>query len=503
MKDNDKLDKANIETKNDVANKEIGENELKRKSKTGIIWKLFEKSSIQVASMVIQIILARILLPEDYGIIAYLTIFIALSDTFIKQGLTTALIREKNTDDRDFSSVFYANLAISFIIYGILYLIAPYISIFYNEPRLTSIMRVLSLQVIIGAFGSVHEAVMSRNLEFRKNFVRSLANVIVYGVSGVIFAYLGFGVWSLVLSRLAGLVVGTIVLWLTVKWFPRLKFSMKRLRHLFGFSSKVLGTNLLNTLFNEINSLIIGRKYSTADLGLYQRGQNMPQTLMLAVDGSISEVSYPMFSKIQEDKIKLKNALRRVVKLSTYVVFPCLVGLLVMAEPLTVLLLTEKWLPSVPYMRLTCIICLFWPLSARIHAINAIGKSTATFVLSIITKVITLVLLFVLIGYGIVAIMWGTIFASIIHFFVTSYLTNKYLSYSLKELLLDLLPTIVITAIMGFAVYSVIFLNLSALATVLIQLLLGIIIYIALSMIFRIDSFKYLLGNVKRVIGGK
>lgn len=471
--------------------------DLKSKSIVGFIWKFFEKAGFQIVSMIVQIVLARLLLPEDYGIIGYLTLFINLSDVFIKQGFTTALIQKKDADETDFSSVFFANLVVSVVIYIILYIAAPYVAIFYSEPKLTSVMRILSLQVIIGAFSSVHDAIMAKNLEFKKSFIRGLSNIIVYGVSGIVLAVLGFGVWSLVWGRLAGLLIGALTLWITVKWHPKFKFSMKRLGGLFRFSSKVLGTNLLNTLFNNINSLIIGRNYSSADLGQYQRGQNIPQTFMTSVDGSMNEVMYPTFSKLQHDLNLLKSALRRSMRLSMYIVFPCLVGLLVVSEPLTLLLLTEKWLPSVPYMQLTCIICIFWPLSARSHALNAIGKSSVTFKLSLISKIISLIILLITAKYGIIYIMYGTILTSLISFFITSYLVNKHLNYSLKELLKDLFPILTAGVIMGVVVYCVNFLALSPFITLLIQLPIGAILYIAFSVVFKIDSFEYILDIIK------
>lgn len=503
MKNNNQLTGNEETIGENCFNNTVDSEELKNKSKFGFIWKLFEKSGVQIASMVIQIVLARLLLPDDYGIIAYLTLFINLSDVFIKQGLTTALIQKKNSDDKDFSSVFYANIVFSVLLYAILYFSAPYVSIFYNEPRLTSVMRILSLQVVIGALGSVHEAIMSRNLQFKKSFIRGLANIIVYGASGIAFAYLGLGVWALVYGRLCGLFVGMVVLWITVRWRPKLIFSMNRLKGLFSFGSKVLGTNLLNTLFNDINSLIIGRNYSSADLAQYQRGQNIPQTMMVSIDGSINEVMYPTFSKLQDDVDSLKKALRRAIKLSIYIVLPCLIGLLAVAEPLTLLLLTEKWLPSVPYMQLTCLICMFWPLSSQKHALNALGKSSVTFKMSLIVRVITLAFLLVLIKFGIIYIMLGTIFVSIIDVLITSFFTKKYINYSLKNLICDLFPTLFITAVMGIVVYLVNYLNLSPIISLIIQIPVGVVIYLALSAIFKIDSFSYFLNTIKEILRKK
>lgn len=476
---------------------------LKQKTFSGIMWKFFEKSSMQLISIIVQIVLARLLLPSDYGIIGYLMLFINLSEVFIQQGFTTALIQKKNADELDYSSVFFANLIMSVVIYVIFFFLAPFVAWFYDEPKLIVTMRILSINVIIGAFSAVHNAIMAKNLEFKKSFIRGLAYIISYGVSGILLAYFGFGVWSLIISRLFGLSVGAIVLWVTVKWKPSLHMSTQRLRVLFGYSSKVLGSNLLNTVYNNINPLIIGKFYESEDLGYYQRGQNIPISIMTAVDGSMNEVMYPTFSKLQDNTLALKSALRRSMRLSLYIILPFLIGLFVTAKPLTLLLLTEKWLTSVPYMQLTCIICMFWPLTARTHALNAMGKSGLTFKLSIISKIISLALILIMAKFGVTMIMIGNIIASTINFFITSMIMSSHLNYSLIEITKDILPQIMLSAFMGAIVYCVQFLGFSSLITLLIQIPVGVFVYIALSKLFHIDSFDYLLSTIKGIFGKK
>lgn len=453
--------------------------------------------------MVVQIILARMLLPEDYGIIGYLTVFITVSDVFLKQGFTTALIQKKDADDLDFSSVFYANFGVSVLLYLVFFFAAPYVAVFYEEPRLVLIMRVLCINVMIGAISAVHDAIMARNLEFKKSFVRSLSNTVTNGIVGITLAYTGAGVWSLVYAKLAGITVGALVLCATVKWRPKLVFSFNRIKKLFKYSSRVLGTNLLNTLFNNINPLIIGKFHSSAALGYYQRGQNIPHTIMNTVDGSMSEVMYPTFSKLQSDLIALKSALRRAIKLSTYVVFPCLLGLLAVSKSLTVFLLTEKWLPSVPYMQLTCVICLFWPLTARLHALNAIGKSDLTFKLSLVAKLISFVCLVFSARYDVVSIMYGSIVAASINFFINTYFIGKHLDYSYKELGKDILPQLALSMLMVAIVYLVEFLNYSPFITLVIQIPLGAVVYVIGSVIFKLESYVYILNMANSLLKRK
>lgn len=465
---------------------------LKERAVGGAIWKLAEKLGMQLMQIVIQIVLARLLLPEDYGVVGLLTIFINISDVFILQGFTTALIQKKDADQIDYSSVFFANLVMSIVIYGVFFAISPAVAQFYKTPQLCSIMRVMSINIIVGAFCAVHNAIVSKRLDFKISFIRNTSNTLTQGVVGVVMACMGGGAWSLVGSKIAGTFIGTVVLCVTVDWKPQLVFSMERIRSLFQYSSKVLGTNLLNTVFNNIHSLVIGRFFSTADVGYYQRGQQIPQAAMTAVDGSMNEVLYPTLSLLQSDMGKLKSALRRSMKTSMYVVLPMLMGLMVTAKPLTLLLLTEKWLPSVPFMQLTCAITVFWPLSARTHALNAIGRSDITLKLSIISKALTLGMILICLPEGIYAIMWGTLGASFISFWITNYYVDKYLDYSLKELVLDIGSPALLTAAMVAIVVLLGQIKVNLLAGLVIQIVGGAAFYIGASEWMKIEQFEYI-----------
>ena len=467
------------------------------------MWKFAEKISMQLMSIVIQIVLARLLLPEDYGIIGLLSIFISISDVFILQGFTTALIQKSEADELDYSSVFFANLAMSIIIYVVFYMIAPSVAKFYKTPQLTEVMRVMSINIVVGAFSAVHNAIISKNLDFKLSFIRNIANIISQGIVGISMACAGFGVWALVGSKIVGTLVGTVILCITVKWNPQFTFSFQRIKVLFKYSSKILYTNLLNTIFNNIHSLLIGRFFSTTNVGYYQRGQQIPQAIMIAVDGSMSEVLYPTLSLLQNDLVKFKQALRRSMKTSMYLIIPMLTGLAVVAEPMTILLLTDKWLPSVPFMQLTCAITAFWPLAARTHALNAIGKSDVTLKLSIISKILTLLMILISIPLGIYAIMWGTLLASGISFWITSYYVNKYLGYSLKELINDIGSPIALSCGMGIFVILIGKIKLGLVLGVVIQILGGIIFYIALSEILKIEQYEYMKKLILNVIQNK
>lgn len=467
---------------------------------SGFMWKFCEKICSQGMTLVVQIILARLLLPEEYGLVGYMVLFMTLADVFLLQGFSTALIQKRDADQIDFSSVFFANVFMAFIIYGVFFSVAPVVAAFYDEPLLIPVMRVMSLSVIIGSFSSVHNAILARNLEFKKSFFRGLGYVFAYAFVGICMAYNHLGVWSLVYAKLAGLFFGGVVLWLTVKWKPQCVLSVDRIWKMFEYSSKVLLTNLLNTLFNNINSVIIGRFYTSADMGYYQRGENLPQAMMQSVDGTLSEVMYPAFSILQSDKDKLKSTLRRSMKTSTYIVFPMLIGLMVLAKPLIIFLFTEKWTDSVIYMQLTCVLCLFWPLSARTHAINAIGKSSISLKMSLISKFFTLIVLLAVARFGVVYILCGNILSSFFSFIVTSFYAERYLNYSLRELASDLFPNLLLAIIMGIIVFLFSCIEGSNTFTIFLSVPIGVIVYIIGSFVIKNDSVFFLIDVLKRYI---
>lgn len=472
-------------------------NQIKSKMTYGVTWKFSEKILIQIVQFVLQIILARILNPEDFGLIAILTVFITLSDIVILYGVTTALVQKKDINQIEMSSVFFINIGLSLVIYAILFFCSPLISKFYEEEQLTNLLRILSLNIIFGALCAVHNVIITRALDFKKSFIRNAFNVAVQAFVGIFCACNGFGVWSLVLSKISGCVVGSLTLLILVKWHPSCQFSWKRVRPLFRFSSKMLANNFLGSILQNISSLVIGKYYSSAELGYYQKGQQFPQTAMAAVDGSMSEVLYPSFSSMQSDLNLVKRALSRSMKLSMYLVMPILVGGIVVARPLVLLLLGTKWEPCIPFFQLQCIVCMFWPLAARNQALNAIGKSTITLITSLIANTIVLIFIFIGIRYSIFIAMIGTIVSNLLTLFISSYFTKKYIGYSITDLLKDIAPTTLLAIFMGGCVYLISFFGFSNLITLLFQVILGIIIYIGISLLLKIETFKYLIGFLK------
>ena len=356
---------------------------------SSLFWKLMERGGTQGIQFIVQIVLARLLLPEDYGLIALVTIFIALANTFIQSGFNTALIQKKDADEVDFSSVLYLSLLAAGILYIVLYMSSSVIANFYQEPELTSVLRVLSITLFFGAFNSIQNAYVAKNMMFKELFFSSLGAMLISGVVGVIAAYMGFGVWALVIQQLTNQCMVTVIMWFTVKWRPKFIFSLKRVKVLFSYGSRLLASALISRLYMDIGTLIIGRIYSPAILGFYNRGEQFPQLIVSNIDGSIQSVMLPTLSAHQDDRVRVKDMVRRSIVTSSFIMLPMMVGLAVVAEPVVKILLTDKWLPSVPFLRIFCASYALMPVhTANLQAINALGRSDIFLRLEIIKNII-------------------------------------------------------------------------------------------------------------------
>ena len=420
-----------------------------------------ERGGTQGIQLIVQIVLARLLVPGDFGIIAIVLVFTNLAQVFVQSGLNTALIQKRDADDLDFSSVLYGSLIIAGFLYLLIFATAPWIAAFYGSQTLIRLLRVLALTLFPGAFNSVQNAYVSRNMLFKKLFYSSLGSILISGTAGIAAALGGLGVWSLVIQYLANQISITIIMWFTVKWRPILKFSLERVKQLFSFAWKLLVSGLLNTAYMEIRTLIIGRLYSPTSLGYFNRGDQMPKMLVNNLDGSIQAVMLPTLSSLQDDDSSVKRVVRRSIKTSSFLVFPMMAGLAAVAEPAILLVLGEKWLPTVPFLQIFCISSALLPVhTANLQAINAMGRSAIFLKLEIIKKVLGLTILGISISFGIYAIALGSIVSSIVSAFINAYPNKNLFNYSPKEQLLDILPALGISVIMGLAVYTLNFLEL-------------------------------------------
>lgn len=476
----------------------------KSKILSSLIWKLLERSGTQGIQFIVQIVLARLLLPEDFGTIAIVTVFIALAQVFVQSGFNTALIQKKDVDNIDFSSIFYLNTVIVILLYFIIYVSAPIISNFYNDHSLVQLLRVLALILPFGAFNSIQNAYVSRNMMFKNLFFSSLGAILISGTVGIALAYAGFGVWALVVQQLVNQISITYILFFTVKWRPQLVFSIIRVKRLFSYGWKLLASQLLNVLYMDIRTLIIGKFYSSSMLGYYNRGQQFPKVIVTNLDGSIQSVMLPTLSAHQDNRKRVKDMVRRSIVTSSFLIFPMMIGLAVVAEPLVKIVLTDKWLPSVPFLQIFCISYALRPIhTANLQAINAMGRSDIFLKLEIIKKIIGLAILIVTLPFGVYAIALGMVFSGLIASFVNAYPNKQLLDYSYKEQWIDVVPSLLISVAMGAVVYMFNFLNISSVQILVLQISSGTIMYIGLSKIFKIESFNYLITTVKQLLNSK
>lgn len=476
----------------------------KNKIISSLVWKFFERGGTQAIQFVVQIVLARLLLPEVYGTVALVSVFITLAQVFVQSGLGTALIQKKDADNLDFSSVFYVSLAMATVLYAILFIAAPYIAGFYHDEKLSSVLRTLGLILLFGAVNSIQNAYVSRHMMFKELFKRSIGALLISGIAGIAAAYAGLGVWALAIQQLVNQASITVIMWFTVKWRPTYAFSFERVKMLFSFGWKLLLSSLIDTLYRDLRTLIIGRIYTPATLGFYNRGQQFPQLIVSNVNGSIQSVMLPALSVHQDDKAKVKAMMRRAIVTSSFIIFPMMVGMAAVAEPLVKVLLTEKWLPAVPFLQIFCFSYMLWPIhTANLQAINAMGRSDIFLKLEVIKKIIGLVVLSVSVPVGVVAIALGGVVSGIISSFINAWPNRQLLDYSYAEQIKDILPSLGTSLLMGICVWLLGYLHLPAIALLMIQVLSGAIVYVTCAALFRIESFNYLRATIREFLDGR
>jgi O-antigen/teichoic acid export membrane protein len=467
----------------------------------GLLWKLIERGGSQGVQFIIQLFLARLLSPEDFGIIAIVLIFINITSGTIQYGVSTALIQRKSVDSIAYSSMLIINLVIAILIIIILFLIAPILSYVYGYKQIIPLLRTLSLVVLPGSIYSILLAKTSRELDFKKVFISSVIASILSGIISIFFALNGYGVWSLVIFQLLNQLICTIILWLLISWRPDLKFSYSVVKDLFSFGWKILLSSIIDISYREIRSLIIGKKYSISILGYYNRGQQFPQLIIGNINASIQAVMLPVLSNKQDEPSRMKEMMRRSIITSSFFIFPLMIGLVVIAEPLIALLLTEKWIPAVPFLQIFCVSFALWPIhTANLQAINAMGRSDIYLKLEIVKKVVGMFILVITLFMGIYALVLGEVLAGIISSFINAYPNKNLLNYGYLEQLKDVLPSLCLSAVMGFIISLIYLFNFTYLVTIIIQIVMGIFIYLSLAKIFKFECLTYLLNSVSSLL---
>ena len=467
---------------------------------SNLFWKLCERFGVLGAQFVLQIILARLLEPDDYGMLSLMLIFTTLSNVFIQNGFSTALIQNKNLSEEDYSSVFWISMGIASVAYFVLFISAPFIESYFRMNDMVYPFRTLSLVLFPGAFYSIQLAKISRELQFKKLFASNIGAILISGSAGIVCAYFGGGIWALVIQYLLNVVLASVIMLFTVKWYPVFVINIKRARILFAFGWKLLVSSLLETFYQDLSSLIIGRKFSSEILGYYNRGKQFPQVIINTVNGSVQSVLLPVMAKNQEHCEKVKNITRYSVMLSSYIIFPCMAGLAGVAKPLVSLLLTDKWLPCVLYLQIFCFSFAFWPVhTSNLQAINAMGRSDIYLWLEILKKglgVFALIITISIFPSPYVIALSGCA-TSILSCFINAYPNRVLINYSYIEQIRDIVPSFLISTVMFSCINAIGTVRINLIFLLCIQIFLGAVIYISLSILFRLRPYEILWQIIK------
>jgi len=473
--------------------------EIKQKTINSMAWSVTERLSLQVSHMLISILLARLLEPAEFGLIGMLVIFTSIAQSIVDSGFGSALIQKKNATQTDASSIFYFNLLIGIILAGILSLSAPLIANFYQQPQLVALTRVLSLNMVINAFSLVHLSMLKKNMDFKKLFIVSIIAVFISGIFGIIAAYQGMGVWSLVIQSLSNNLAQAGMLWLLSNWRPVSRVSLESLKSMFSFGSKLLIAGLIETIFKNLYQTFIGKVYLLSDLGFYSRASTMQTAASVATSMALGQVIFPAFSPYQDDNSTLRQVHSKTIKMSMFLHIPLMIGLIAIAEPLLLFLLTEKWANSIPYFQLLCVIGLMFPIQVQNYNLLRIkGRSDLHLKLEIVKYIMTIIAIALTYQSGILALIYGQIAVAVISHMITSHVAGDLIGYSLFDQFKALIPYAIVSMILGGIVYIVGKINIeSNFLIIIIQIIIGILIYYLINKLIKSPELTEVLTIIQ------
>lgn len=464
---------------------------------SGLLWTYGERITAQGISLIVSIILARLLSPEEYGIISIVMIFITICDAFVVGGFGNALIQKKDADDIDFSTMFYCGLILSVFLYCVLFVCSPSIAAFYDKEILVPVIRVLAIRIPVSGINSIQQARIQKKMDFKKFFFATLGGTIVSAVIGISMAYQGFGVWALVAQYLSNIIIDTIVLFLLERWHPRLIFSFERAKNLLAFGWKVLVSTIVFTIEGDFRSLVVGKMFGSAELAYYDQGKKFPNVIVSNINTSISKVMFPALSLQQEDKERLKNMCRRSVKTGVFLLAPFLIGLMACADDFVSVILTDKWTPCVPFLRILSIVFLVRPLTTTSQqAILAIGRSDITLKIQIIINgiAVSLLAVFAFCFKSLILVAWSSVITEAVALVMFMYYEKQLIQYSLHEQFWDLLPSLFLSLGIGLIVYGIHFIPVTPMIRLVTQVIIGSSAYFILSVLLKMEPLKYLLN---------
>lgn len=463
-----------------------------------------ERIGAQCVTFVVSLVLARILIPEDYGVVAIAQIFINLANVFVTQGLNAALIQRKEAGDLEYSTAFYANLVFSVLLYGIIFIGSPFIAGYYENHLLVPIFRVLGLRLIIGALNSIQRAYVSRKLQFKKFFLATIGGTIISAFVGIGMALAGAGAWAIIGQYLTNSIIDTIVLWFTISWHPKKMFSKKALHEMFGFGWKVFAAALFNELYLELRSLIIGKKYSSSDLAYYNRGKQFPQLFYTNLASTITSVMFPVMSRQSQDLPALSRSVRRTIQMEIYIIMPIMLGLAAVSETLVRFLLTDRWMPCVPYLCAYCVSYIVLPIQSILEQLyKALGRSDIVLKLFFIEKIVGIVIILISMRYSVWIIAIGMIITSYFCTIVHMIPMKNMIGYSILDLLKDNIIIIIVNIIMTSVVLLVGTVEAPLLVKLAMQCASGLIVYLSFSIVVKSEILKFLLQTINGKLNNK
>ncbi len=467
---------------------------IKKKTLKGTIWSTIERLSVQTVGFIVMILMARVISPTDYSLVGMIMVFIDISQSLVDGGFSQALIRKRDRIEVDNSTVFYFNVVVGFVLYFLLYAIAPLIARFYEQPSLIEIIRVISIIVVCNSFVVVQRAILTINIDFKTQARASFIATVFGGVIGVVMAYTGFGVWAIVIYQLVNVFFNVVLLWWFSAWRPVWAYSWDSFRDLFGFGSKLALSGIINTLYNNLFLLVIGKFFRPADLGYYSRAHQFGAFLSSNVTGILQRVTYPVLCSIQDDEVRLAEAYRKFIRLSAFVVFPCMLGLAALSKPLIVMLLTDKWLFSAKILQILCLSMMWFPVHAiNLNILQVKGRSDLFLRLEIIKKLIGISIVVITIPYGLIAMCWGQVINSYIALVLNCFYTEKLIGFGLLRQLKDLMPSLGYSFSMACVVYFVTCAINSDLLKLIIGFIVGVIWYFGVAYLTRSRDLKFLL----------
>lgn len=453
--------------------------ELKQKTVKGVSWSIVDNISNQGITFLVGLVLARLLTPDEYGLIGIISIFIMVFNSIVDSGFSNALIRKNNTSDTDYNTVFVVNMAISVILFAVLFFLSPTIATFFERPQLESLTQVMGFIVIINAFAIVQRTILIKNIDFKTQTIISFVSSVLSGIIGIGLAFCGYGVWSLVWQQISRQLLNTILLWVLAKWYPKFKFSMASFRELFGFGWKLLVSGLIDTIWKEIYQVVIGKCYTPATLGHYTRAQQFSSICSSNMVQVVQRVSYPVLSSIQDDRERLKSGYRRIIKVTMLLSFVLMLGLAAVSESLIIVLVGEQWLIAAKFLPVICFQMMLYPLHAlNLNMLQVAGRSDLFLKLEIIKKIVAVIPLLMGIFIDIYWMLWGSVGTGFFAYYLNSYYSGKFVGYSIKTQIVDILPSFCLASVVALIVYFISFFNLSHFLILPIQIVVGAVLVV-------------------------